>query len=248
MMINKKKLSVLVTIAIVVIYILLHFTTVRYGDTKIPVFAFYPIEEILSGGFIRGSVIGSHVLETEYGNIQLRNNCRISIQRHSVNVIEDVYFKMKKATHALEVEGIKLPNIVSIVFDYNNEKIDLFSFDDQEVHISGVTLLVDSIIPVNSTNILSKSFTGYNVGFTGSHLPEKIILSDSTEISFVKQKDIWSLSINNKQDEWSFKIFDEGKDYFHILFPGEKEYRKYKSITFGKNWGQFIEGELFEEK
>jgi hypothetical protein len=36
--------------------------------------------------------------------------------------------------------------------------------------------------------------------------------------------------------------------YLVAMRPRETEYTRYESITFEKDWGAFIEGELFEEQ
>ena len=68
---NKKKVSrwAVAILFVVLVIIFLHFPLIDYKGKKILVFAFEPLEVIVKGGMIYGSVIGNYVLETEYGDI-----------------------------------------------------------------------------------------------------------------------------------------------------------------------------------
>ena len=179
-----------------------------------------------------GRVIGTHVLETEFGQITLKNSARIRSKYNDVDYIGVENFEEGRASHNLVVEGIELqPNIT---VNFSSGRIFTLDFNRQDVTLSGVPLRLNgiSIYHQNTTNGDIVLGVGVVPGST-------VTLTDSTQI--------YRSEIGTNR----LQIFKSGywcwyNPYsFPARLPGETEPSDYTSITFGENWGAFIEGEPF---
>jgi hypothetical protein len=239
----KKRLSRLITVGFVIYGIfrlILCFQVIEYKSfrepkgKKILMFAVEPsVSKIIERRPVWGVVIGRYVLKTEYGEITLRTFCGIRAGGSFLHVIESQSFKKGRASHNLVVRGIKMPKDIDIVTDNTILKIQRFSLDRQEITVSCIPLGVGSFYlmypddPV--ADIVIKVYSA----------PEYITLSDSTQINF---RFIGTLSIYDETERWVLS-----NTVVPVKLPGETEFREYKSITFKKDWGDFIEGELLDE-
>lgn len=250
---SKSKKWYIIFLAILFIYCTLPFSCVRYKDKSILVIA-PPATglELLGGKSLDVIVIGSYILETEYGVIKLKTPCKIGIWQHSISEIDKFYFKMGNATHNFIVNDIQLPKNVTVIFNYT-DKISTLYLDDQEVVIAGVPFLADRFYfkvegddyPADAGTILAQ-------------INDSITLSDSTEIRLnnnseaSRRSNSFNLEFYYERELWQLKINSNIKnirygDNFFVKFPDEIEFKTYSSVTFKKNWGEIVESELFEE-
>lgn len=243
----KKNFTVLATVAIAVFclyMIMLLFPTVEYKGKKIRIFTMDQIGEKIEwnsrkgqSGPIDGNVLGSHILETEYGSIALKNLCHISVRRDSFYAVYDENFKKGRATHNLVVEGIKIPDVVFVRFNKQNQ-INLLDLNGQEITVSGIPFNVGKIyfmFDIDPVEIETRVRCGL----------EYIALADSTKIYNISQsRFLGHLSIYPVEERW---VLTDTFEYISVQLPGETEFKKYRSITFKKDWGEFIEGELLDD-
>jgi hypothetical protein len=140
------------------------------------------------------------------------------------------------------VEGIELPKRISILFD-NDQQIDLLAIDNQEVTITGITFEVNNFY-------LNVNDDAADVRLIMKAPPanEGIMLADSTQINFYTPRQLFSLFFYKEQERWVMRHSHSDRFYFQVKLPGESEFKKYTSITFRKDWGEFTEGVLFEGK
>jgi hypothetical protein len=226
-------------IAASIIRIILCFPAIEYKGKKIRIFTLEPAEKIIhgrdqyGGRDIRGTVLGKHVLKTEYGEIRLRNFCGITAQGHSVYVIEKGYFKNGRAFHNLVVKGIEMPQNIEIVFG-SEYKIARLMLDSQEIIVSDIPLIVATFY------LRYPDDPAVDIAIVVCYAPEYITLSDTTQIYVDPSRTlVGALLVYKDTEQWVL-----AKTVVSVKLPGETEFRKYRSITFKKDWGEFIEGEL----
>ena len=215
-----------------------------------------------------GRVVGNYTLKTEYGEIVLKNRAEIEVEsvpmayKGIISIAED-NFKTGRATHNLAIDGQELPKNLSIEFFDDNKISSIYFYDDDmEINISDISIMVDGISfnkarqgykDINHSNIM------YISRYDGNVLPE-ITLADSTQImkNIPEMKwllfhyydtDTWELYAytHNAYSIWSRSFRGKPEHYFLVQHPGENELKRYVSITFRKDWGEFIEGVLVEE-
>ena len=242
--IGDKAKSMVLTIFIVIsvlYFIFGTFTIVNFKEQRMLVFTLeFSPAGLASGDLIEGWVFGNRVLETKYGEITLNHWSRILAQDHGIFEITNTSFQRGRAVHNLSIDdGIELPREISIRIDRYGQFGFLF-LDHQEVVISGVPLVVNHIRFNSRDNPNNLTFTGW------THLCNDIILIllDETQISFKELAIIWVMYFHNESETWSIRAAH--RDYFLVKLPGETEFRRYTSITFGQHWGDFIEGIPFE--
>lgn len=247
----KKAASWLYTIIIIVaaVYLIFGtFTIVSFKEQRMLVFTLElsPIR-LLSGGEIGGWVFGRRILKTEYGEITLGHWSEIGAWRHNIDYISPMSFRRERAVHNLYIKGVELPKVIEIAFEdfygqFSWVRMNRHLDGDQKVIISGIPLVVSEILFNDVSNPNNLSFAG------GGVFPESgIILADATQISLPFPL-IWGLYFHNETETWSLRILPRNvnRHYFLVISPGETEFRRYTSITFGLNWGNFIEGVLAE--
>ena len=183
-----------------------------------------------------GRVIGTQVLETEFGQITLKNSALIRSDYNNVNYIGVKNFEKGRASHSLVVEGIELqPNIT---VSFTGGRIFTLDFDRQDVTFSGVPLILYEIY------IYHEDTTFGDIMLCVGLAPgSSIMLADTTQI-YPSEVAIDRLQIYKNSEYWRWGNVDS----FPVRLPGETEPSDYKLITFGKDWGAFIEGEPFDPK
>jgi len=239
-MFNRKKIFWIVVCMICITQIISIFPIIRFNDKLIPMFAVERLESInldiiKPRKYFTGIVLGNHVLETEHGEIILKKFTRISAVNNSVGRIDVENFENGLVSHNLVIEGIKMPLNISISF-YSN-MVSILRLYFKEIIVSGVPLVVDTfdMNPPRSAADILMSFLG----------PEHIILTDATQIHLVPstvtgQRFIRGLYIYKDDEQWGIV------GQTAVKLPGETDFTRYRSITFRPDWGEFIEGELFE--
>jgi hypothetical protein len=184
-----------------------------------------------------GRVIGTHVLETEFGQITLKNSARIRSKYNDVDYIGAENFEEGRASHNLVVDGIELqPNITVYL---SGGEIYALKFDRQDVTFSGVPLRLYEI-SINSPDRINTT-QGDIVLLVGQEQGSYITLADSTQIYRHDTNSSAVLHIYKNSEYWRWSNIYS----FPVRLPGETEPSDYTSITFGENWGAFIEGEPF---
>ena len=225
---------------IVFVKIVSMFPMIQYNDKSIWMFAPERIGSFFPGNFT-GKVLGDHVLETEYGEITLKNFATVFSGENTVIMVLASESAEGLISHNLVVEGIKIPQNIDIVFDRNTRKITLLDITQpKEVVISDIPLIVGQLFLgySNSTADIVVQFSG---------APEYIRLADSTEIHIDASKWAWGgLYIYKDTDVW--EMVYKYASHLPVKLPGEDDFTAYETITFRPNWGEFIEGELFVEK
>jgi hypothetical protein len=87
--ISRRKYIALATVVIVVFCLYkmtLMFPAVEYKGKKMRIFSYEQIVEIEKSVYVEGNILGSQVLETEYGSISLKSFCLISVYRGSFQI------------------------------------------------------------------------------------------------------------------------------------------------------------------
>jgi len=181
-----------------------------------------------------GRVLGEHVLRTEHGEITLGHFSHIQVGRSGLLFRIDVEnFRRGRASHSLVVEGIVMPQNVSITFDtLNNQRIYFLALNRQEVHISGIPFDVATI------TIDSPRFDG-DISL-GVHSLEDITLADGTRISFgtASERFVGFLFIHKDEERWVLSRRQQSA----LRISRGGGFTEYRSVTFEPNWGAFIEG------
>ena len=145
------------------------------------------------------------------------------------------------ATHDLVVEGIEVPRDINI--NFIDGKFSSFALDGQEAIVSGIHFYILGNIGFYSDYERGTRKDNIKITMTGTFLPDYVTLADSTlfEVSqfsgrlFILDNGRWKLDCSS-----NFNLA--------AMRPGETEYTRYSSITFEKDWGAFISGEIFEEQ
>jgi len=216
---------------------LMVFPVLNFHGTRIPLFA---AARIVTYDRFTGRVLGDRVLETEYGEIQLRHLSRVLGANKKLVDIGFIEFEAGRASHNLVVHGIEIPPNVSITFN-RFDRISIIVMhgsrynDTQEITVSGKRLYV-------SRFFLNYSEDLPDIGITIDGTPEYITLTDDAILDL---SELWGagLSIFKNDERW---ILGTNFGYVLLKLPGE-EFTRYRSITFRPDWGEFIEGELWEE-
>jgi len=221
---------------ILAIFIILSFPIVNFYGKWILLFA--PTRPVSIEQY-SGWVLGSHTLETEHGEIRLGHGSYVWAESMIIGLIKDENFISGRASHNLVVHGIKMPPNATIGFWDSPTRISILALKDQEIIISG--------IPVNVFNFdlePKRSDGDIVIDGGGGHIPGTIItLADSAQILSGEQSSR-SLHIYIADERWRMQ------DVFCsilVKLSGEEEFTRYRSITFRPDWGEFIEGELWEE-
>ena len=231
---KRKLIRLLITIGVLIIYFVAAalprvefygekvrlFTLMRFGNTE---------------GYT-ANVLGDYVIETEYGTITLKHFSKIWIVDKIVGDIDVKNFRNGLASHKLVIEEMEIPQDVSIAFtsrpSYGISVVALES--KQEVVVSGVPLFQNQI-RLNDTKLAVA-----DINISGFAFKEDLItLADSTRLSV--DKFYGGLLIDKNNNRWKLE------NDILVKLPGETEFTRYRSITFRPDWGEFIEGELFEE-
>jgi len=98
----------------IIVFFVTVFPVTHFQDNPIRMFA--PERLTFDGLGFAGRVLGSHILETEYGEIRLNRGARIYSDRYrTVGIIEANNFTRGRASHNLVVEGIAIPQQVQII-------------------------------------------------------------------------------------------------------------------------------------
>ena len=180
-----------------------------------------------------GRVLGNHVLETEHGEIRLGRGSLVGVFELGLGGIRDESFRRRRASHNLVVEGIAMPQNIRVAFD--KSRITLLALDRQEIIIADVPLGVLLVSLLHNAEPA-------DISMGVESAPEYIILSDYTQVRF-DLRGLARLSMHKGEGTWELRNV-------HFSVPvmrlGETEFTRYRSITFRANWGEFIEGELFE--
>ena len=233
-----KKIYIAV-IAYCVIRLALVVQVVSFDGNAIPVMVFSQLEgifpkEMMPSRFGNGTVLGNHVLETEYGEITLKNYAKIW-KWYDSSVVDIKNFRWGLASHNLVVEGIEIPPDVSVTLGASgyiglglNEDIMVYGI----IFSAGGIYIGDSDYSADVVMTLSKH--------------ENIVLEDGTQIQFIQTPASGGsytrrLYIYLADKRWEI----EGRNA--VKLPGETEFTMYRSITFEPDWGAFISGELLEK-
>ena len=202
-----------------------------YGRTVI---LFAP-ENILRLGHSTGWVLGNHTFETEYGKIRLGHFSEI-VTFHGSIFIERRTFEAGRAFHNLVIEGIEMPE--NIMVNFGPRQINWLDAHNQEMMVSGVPVTT-SRIHINPSRSDADILFFDGARFVNEH----IILADSTEINVRSS----SLSIYKADRRWVLENPPSWASRLYVRLPHETEFIRYRSITIGQNWGDFIEGVVHED-
>ena len=248
---NKTKIIItLIWVAILLVSgIVPMFTIITFNGKDIRLFAPDRIGTsfIFAKGFIRpterfwGEMRGTTVLDTEYGQITLNKHASIRASHNTISQIVRENFEKGLATHSLMVEGIEIPQNINVSF--MNDKISTVAINMQEVIVAGIHFRVQMNIGIYSDYERLMSGDNIKIATRGTFIPDYVILSDSTQLD-VSQFGGGLFILDNGQ--WKLDCSPEFS--LTAMRPRETEYTRYSSITFEKDWGAFISGEIFEEQ
>ncbi|GHT70769.1 hypothetical protein FACS1894110_22810 [Spirochaetia bacterium] len=244
MKLKKPKRQTVVVLGIVLLYIGLRFPFVYYDGEAIWTVCFEPLNEIFAGD-IKGYILGRYTLETQYGDITIKPFCSFQAHDHRIDYISATDFYEGRAEHNLVFLENKIDEFASISFYYRNiERITV----EQEFNLDKYSFGIEKIwVQCN----ISRANYG-TITFTVSQFPERIILSDGSEVEIVKDT-VGTREVGIVTDNWYFDLRPDGlwtmrgirdSNYAIVKLPGETEGQRYTSITFEENWGNFVDGEL----
>ncbi|MCL2382543.1 MAG: hypothetical protein FWC64_13305 [Treponema sp.] len=216
------------------------FPVLNFQGTRIPLFA---LERITSFDRFYGRILGDQVLETEHGEIRLRHLSEVFGVNLNLADIDFREFEAGRASHNLVVHGIEIPPNVTVSFN-RFDRISLIQMHGsrlsrQEIIVSG--------IPVRASRITLNPRGGGDmlIGGGGGHRTGVgiITLADSTQI-LSGDGSLRTLLIFKAEERWEM----QDRVYSILVkLPGEAEFSRYRTITFRPDWGEFIEGELWEQ-
>ena len=243
---TEKRIWGIVFLAPFVILILAMFPIIHFDGRLI--FTFGP-DRIGSGGVgFDTRVFGSHTLETEYGEIRLRNFAHILSRFGTVAMIFDRTFERGRASHNLVVEGIVIPQNIQVTFNVYTQQIRTLTLapsglvrDFQEVEVSGIPFTVGRI---DFNPRFSQQGGGTADILTYFFASGYVTLADGAQIYFPLFPDGSPMSrglyIDKDDERW--RIFTRTAYRTLLRLPGETEFAEYREITFRPHWGEFIEG------
>jgi len=133
------------------------FPVIRFNDNRILMFA--PGRLGSGGRGFNGWVFGNHILETERGEITLRNLARILAGGggSTVGIVRARTFERGRASHNLVVEGMVMPQNIEIIFNSYTQQIRTLILydgawqDRPEIIVSGISFTI-ARIDFNTTN------------------------------------------------------------------------------------------------
>jgi len=215
------------------------FPVLNFHGTRIPLFA---LDRITRFDLFRGKVLGDRVLKTEYGEIRLQHLSEVYSMNNTLWNIDFIEFEEGRASHNLVVHGIEIPPNVSITFD-DFDRVSIILMHGltynvtQEITVSGKRLHVSQFFLNHSEDLP-------DIGITIDGTPEYITLADDAVLDL---SELWGagLSIFKNDERW---ILGTNFGYVLLKLPGKAEFARYREITFKPDWGEFIEGELWEDR
>ena len=242
----KKVRIAIVVVVLGIIALAVTFPTAHFGDNRVRTFAasrlfnWVVMQESLDN--YTGRVLGTHVLETNLGEITLKSSSHVSVWLNEINSINVENFKNGFASHNLELWGNALPEDISIGFSWN--RIDsLRFFDYHDITLSGISFTVEHIeMPVSSGRLIRRGASRSDIYMPLRNFPQAITLADSTEIHI----DGYTVFFYKGNERWM--LADSSNSTFHITRPGETESARYATVHFEPDWGGFIEGLTLEEQ
>jgi hypothetical protein len=248
---TKKVILVMAVLGILcIVSLIVMFPTVKFNDTQIRLFSFERLQnniidlrskKLLERSFEQdfyGRVYGNHVLETNLGEITLKNSANVLAGNGELYGINVRNFETRLAEHNLVFEGTVLPKNISVGFNWDRVNSIDFEESDTEIILSGIPLIVDRIILNIRTTAYEHSMAQYSDMYISvRQAPEIITLMDSTELHITAP-----LSIYRNDERW---LLAHGT--FLVKLPDESESIRYDSIMFGKDWGEFMGGETYED-
>jgi len=231
------RLILFVSIIIAIVFGVTVLPAVQFNDTAIRMFAPERLE--FSGRGFDGRVHGTHILKTEHGEITLNNFARVFSDDNTIIMIYSDSFANGRATHNLVIDGIEIPPTIGITFSrHRSHQIARLQLHDQEIVLSN--------IPLDVREIDLEPRGAGDIVMSVTNIPAYIELSDFTLLhhyDFDNWLFLGSLRIYRDTGLWELRNVHSG---IPVNFPGEAELVRFRSITFGANWGEFIDGELFE--
>jgi len=250
-------------IVIAVVHLIIFLPIIRVNRNIIPLLS---VIRLVSWHSYAARVLGNHVLETEHGQIRLGHFSLVSAGTVNHIGIEAENFARGRASHNLEVYGIPIPQIARISFSvnpYNQRQTFVFTFFEdnqweqrlrfgeqrlrgvQETVISGVPVGIDRF-DLNNPRRRPGADEDIRIGFLASGY---VSLADGVQIYFPQMphgggRMIRALYMHKDDERWV--ITQLHSDGFPVRLSEETEFTRYRSITFRPDWGEFIEGVLFE--
>ncbi|MDR0442848.1 MAG: hypothetical protein LBH44_05530 [Treponema sp.] len=142
------------------IYFGLHFFIADFNGTKMLAFSPDQIRAIhISKNEIVARVIGNHRLETEYGELFIKNFCTIYVTDYLLTTIPSYEFEHGKAEHDFTIDLLtEIPKIVNVWFN-DERRISLAFRHSFEINLKDITLS-DSTHIVSEHNLLFGTDTG----------------------------------------------------------------------------------------
>ena len=243
-----RKIIVGFIVVIMVLQVISMFPSIEFDGQRVRMFApmrprdIYPLD-IRPWGHFEGRVLGTYVLRTEHGEITLRSLSRITAQWNTMSGINVANFREGRAEHNLVIGGVIMPPYITIGFTFRERDLQasivLLRLFDQEIIVSDIPLGVNEVF-VNHHRQTADIVMGVNSG------PEYITLADITEIHIdPSRRFLGGLYIYKDDALW---VLRNAHFSVPVKRPGDTEFTRFRSITFRPNWGEFIEGELFDEQ
>jgi hypothetical protein len=249
---QRKKTRFRTALVIVAVMVLLRiiagFPIISINGRPVPMFS---AERFFSGTMnfslhnvvFKGRVLGGHVFQTEYGEIRLRNFAFIQAANANGMSVGAEVFRSGQASHNLVVEGIIIPENIGV--DINVTRgISTLWIHGQEIMVSGIPIVVNNKINFDAEKFIYKSpaIGTADIDISSEFTQEYITLADSTQVNVAE---FWGgLYIFKSDKKWV--LFVPNSTPLLAKLPGESEFIRYSSITFGENWGGFISGEVWE--
>ncbi|MCL2381805.1 MAG: hypothetical protein FWC64_09495 [Treponema sp.] len=209
-----------------------------FNGTEVRLFA---PNRLVRPDIFRGRVLGDHLLETEHGEIKLRHLSEVLAVRNGIGWVEIQEFREGRASHNLVVNGIEIPPDVDIAFNDLNRIFSIRMHGSlratQEVIVSGIPLDINEL-SINPRRSVA------DIEMVVRNREGSVTLADSTVIELMDFPG--ALRFFKEDERWELEIARWRRTGFLVKLPGETEFAEYRSIRFRADWGEFIEGVLFE--
>jgi hypothetical protein len=242
----------------------MHFNIVWYRDQGILVFHLGFIKNLRTGDQ-KGIILGAYTLESEFGSIRVKPFSWFSSTSYLLRSIKSSF--LGRIDYDLVILGNKITSkwVHFSLTDYVDGVRDIYSIGmDQYLSVGPYLFNVQYICIERKDTIAERDSLGninslrdidtHEIWLKIDDFPELIELADGTEIRFpVEMLENYSLQywlIVHKTDTWIIDSngYESEEKNVTVKLPEEKEFRAYKTVSFEKDWGRFIEGTPFKAR
>ncbi|MDR1428772.1 MAG: hypothetical protein LBI85_00655, partial [Spirochaetaceae bacterium] len=197
-MLTTKRVGIIAGTVMVIIYLLLHITTVEYNGSQVRVFTLAP----LFSSYGDCITLQEGVFQSPYGSITVKAFTMIEFRGGGyIGSLKNP----KRVSHNLVIDGIEINQNAEIYFEYR-EKADRLRVISvkQPIVLGGMTLNIDNII-FNDVRLKSNPDFRTDYYFLMEDPPDSIEFSDGTMLTTFdeySEKPETRLALSKENDIW----------------------------------------------